>query len=53
MRATLVLPIAVLTLAGCNSQPSGPKTEEQVKQAVAEMEKPQPGQYKSTVKMNT
>ena len=51
MRTVIVLPLAVLALAGCKSEPAGPKSQEQVKQEVAQMVKPRPGLYRSTVKM--
>lgn len=53
MRINLVLPLAgALLLAGCGSSDSGPKTPEQAaKEAAANLEKPEPGKYRSTVKV--
>lgn len=58
MRATLILPIAVaslaLALAGCSKEPDGPKTAEQVKEEVAALAKdakPEPGKYRTTIKV--
>lgn len=55
MRLSTVLPIAVplvaaLALGACSKEPAGPKTAEQVKSEVAQMVKPQPGQYQVTIK---
>ena len=47
--AAATLAAAALALGGCDS--SGPKSEEQVKAEVAEMVKPRPGQYQTTVKV--
>jgi len=41
--------VATIALAACNS--GGPKSEDQVKQEIAKIEKPQPGQYKSSMKI--
>jgi hypothetical protein len=41
--------LALVALAACNS--GGPKSEEQVKEEIAKIEKPQPGQYKSSMKV--
>ncbi len=50
MRTIVVLSLAAFALAGCGDS-SGPKTEEEVKAAVAVMPTPKAGQYKSTVKI--
>ena len=47
--AATTLAASALALAACGS--SGPKTEEQVRAEVAEMVKPRPGQYQTTVKV--
>lgn len=51
MRIALILPLAVLALTACKQEPAGPKTAEQVKETVAQMVKPRPGLYRSSVKM--
>lgn len=51
MRTIIILPLAALALAGCKSEPAGPKSEDQVKAEVAQMVKPRPGLYSSSVKM--
>jgi hypothetical protein len=43
--------IAALALAGCNKEPEGPKTAEQVKDQASAIVKPQPGQYRTTMKI--
>lgn len=52
MRRIATLPLIVLTavaLAACGSP--GPKSEEQVKEEIAKIERPLPGQYKSSMKI--
>ncbi len=52
MRTIIILPLlAAVTLAGCKNEPAGPKSEDQVKAEVAQMVKPRPGLYSSSVKM--
>jgi hypothetical protein len=53
MRLPVVLPLAALalTLAACNKAPDTPKTAEQVKAEVAKMDRPEPGKYRSTMKI--
>ncbi len=52
MRFTIALPlIAAIALAGCNKEPDGPKTAEQIKAEASQLAKPLPGQYRSTVKL--
>lgn len=48
--ATLSLIVTITAaLAACGS--SGPKSEEQVKQEISKIERPMPGQYKSSIKI--
>lgn len=44
---------AMLSLGGCGSkeEASGPKSMEEVKQEAAQLERPEPGQYKQTVEI--
>ena len=50
MRFAITVPLlAAVALAGCNKEPEGPKTAEQVKQEASAIVKPQPGQYRSTM----
>lgn len=53
MRVPVVLTLALLTLglAGCNKAPDTPKTAEQVKAEVARMDRPEPGKYRTTMKI--
>ena len=52
MRSLIVLPlVAAIAVSGCKKEPAGPKTVDQVKQEVAQMVKPRPGLYSSSVKM--
>lgn len=53
MRIPVVLTLAALTfgLAGCNKAPDTPKTAEQVKAEVAKMDRPEPGKYRTTMKI--
>lgn len=47
-----VLPLALgFGLAACNQKSETPKTSEQVKAEVAKAERPQPGQYRTTIKV--
>ncbi|WP_324260865.1 hypothetical protein U4960_11965 [Altererythrobacter sp. H2] len=48
MRWHLLIPISAIALAGCGSEPSGPKTAEEVAEAADSMVKPTPGLYRST-----
>ena len=51
-RLTIALPLlAAIALAGCNKDPDGPKTAEQVKKEASQLVKPQPGQYRTTMKV--
>ncbi len=51
-RLTIALPLIVaFALAGCSKEPEGPKTAEQVKEEASELIKPQPGQYRTTMKI--
>ena len=43
--------LAALALAGCNRETKEPKTAEQVKEQASAIVKPQPGQYRSTMKV--
>lgn len=49
---TLSLAASVLALAGCKQEPDKPKTGEEVVAEAAKMTKPQPGLYKSTIKLD-
>lgn len=56
MRMNLTLPLAAslataLLLAGCGKSDTGPKTPEQAAKEAAKMEKPEPGKYRSSVKV--
>ncbi len=52
MRFTTALPLfAAIALAGCNKEPEGPKTAEQVKTEASALIKPLPGQYRTTMKI--
>ena len=56
MRIKLTLPVAAslataLLLAGCGKSDEGPKTPEQAAQEASKMEKPEPGKYRSSVKV--
>ena len=50
MRAIALSLITVVALAGCK-QAAAPKSAEEVKQAVAQLDKPLPGLYRSTMKL--
>ena len=48
----IAMPLLVaLALAGCNRETKEPKTAEQVKEQASAIVKPQPGQYRSTMKV--
>ncbi|MDD3800131.1 MAG: DUF3617 domain-containing protein [Novosphingobium sp.] len=56
MRMKLALPFAAplaaaVLLAGCGKSDQGPKTPEQAVQEAAKMVKPEPGKYRSTLKV--
>jgi len=52
MRTNLILPVlAALTLTACGSEPDVPKTPDQVKAEMAKLDAPNPGQYRTTIKM--
>ena len=51
MRTILLASAALLTLAGCNKTDTGPKTMEQAKQEAANLERPEPGQYRQVTKI--
>lgn len=52
MRLTIAVPLlTALALAGCSKEPDSPKTPEQVKVEAQQLTKPEPGQYRSTVKV--
>lgn len=51
MRAILLTAAAMLTLAGCGKADDGPKTMEQAKEEAAELERPEPGQYRQSTKV--
>ncbi len=55
MRAALILAVlAAVSLAACNKTPSGaPKSQDEVKAAVAQMARPRPGNYRSTIKLTS
>ena len=45
------LGLAIFALGACDSADKGPKTMEQAKAEAAQMERPEPGQYKQTTKI--
>ena len=49
--ATLAAASAVFALAACDSADKGPKTLEEAKEEAAQMERPEPGQYKQMTKI--
>ena len=49
MRAVVISLVTILALAGCKQ--TAPRTAEEVKQAVSQLEKPLPGLYRSTIKL--
>ncbi len=49
MRAVAIVIVAAVALAGCKQAP--PKTADEVKQAVSQLDKPLPGLYRSTIKL--
>jgi len=49
MRAVIVPLVALCMIAGCKQAP--PKTAAEVKEAVAKLDKPLPGLYRSTIKL--
>lgn len=52
MRQILLLSaVAVFTLSACDKADKGPKTMEQAKKEAAQLERPDPGQYKQTTKI--
>jgi hypothetical protein len=51
MRSVLLLATAVLALSACDKPDKGPKTMEEAKNEAAELERPDPGQYKQTTKI--
>ncbi len=51
MRAIFGMPLAAaLLVCGCNNA-GKPKSEDEVKDTIAQMDKPRPGQYRSTAKL--
>ena len=51
MRLIMLVPVAALALSACNKPDKGPKSMEQAKAEAAELERPDPGQYKQTTKI--
>ncbi len=52
MRLIIAVPLlTAIALAGCSKEPDSPKTADQVKAEARQLVKPQPGQYRSTVKI--
>ena len=49
--AIMLVPVAALALAACDKPDKGPKSMDQAKQEAAQLERPDPGQYKQTTKI--
>ena len=50
MRLIMLVPVAALALSACDKADKGPKSMEQAKSEAAQLERPDPGQYKQTTK---
>ncbi len=52
MRFSIAMPLhAAIALTACSKEPEGPRTAEQVKEEASQLVKPQPGQYRTTMKI--
>ena len=51
MRSVLLLATAILALSACDKADKGPKSMEQAKKEAAQLQRPDPGQYKQTTKI--
>ena len=51
MRLIMLVPLAALALAACDKADKGPKSMEQAKQEAAQLERPDPGQYRQNTKI--
>ena len=51
MRSIVLLATAALALTACDKADKGPKTLEQARNEAAELERPDPGQYKQTTRI--
>ena len=51
MRSLILAAVAILALAACDKPDKGPKSMEQAKAEAAQLERPDPGQYKQTTRI--